>query len=307
MSDLVITGATGFVGQRLVKKALDQEHRVEAWVRSPEKLEELKSSNLEIIQWRANGEEAMASRLESVDAVVHLAAYLPPSYGDQNQAEECFRVNALGTLELLEACSEADVDKFVFTSSGNVYTPGHESVDENSPTYPSWRAPYYLTSKLSGEVFVDHFRRSDALESTVILRPPAIYGPGMKGGVVPLFAQRLLAGEPIQVNDGGRHRVDLVFVDDVVDAILAAVARDVSGPFNIGSGTRPSILELAQSLVSICDVPEDLVEVEPASDGDEGDSTGFSGLDIQRARRELDYDPRSLEEGLRRYVDSLRE
>ena len=302
MSTIAITGCSGFVGRRVLDAALRQGHQIQAWEQNPEQLADVDSPNLHVVPWDARRGVTAAARLAEVDAMVHLAAFIPPAYGDPNNAPKCFGINTLATLELLEACAQTGVDRFVYTSSGNVYRPGDATACEDAPLYPSKRAPYYLASKLSGEVFVDHFRHNGDIASTAVLRPSGIYGPGMNGGVVRTFAKRLANKEPIRVNDGGRHTVDLVWVDDVADAALAAATRDVDGPFNVGSGERTTIRQLAETLAALCDAPDDLVDIQPADDPSETPS-GFCGLDIRRARDLLDFEPTPLREGLARMID----
>lgn len=306
MNRLVLTGATGFLGERVLHLMLDEGREVDAWVRSPEKLDGLDDPNLDVVPWEAGDDVPDQGRLRDADALVHLAAYLPPSYSETEHAAQCFRVNAMGTLKLLEQAAEAGVPKFIYISSGNVYRPDRDTAAEAAPTYPSWRAPFYLTSKLSGEIFVDYFRGQNAFESAIVLRPSAIYGPGMDSGVIKLFARRLVDGAPIEVHDGGRHRVDPVYVDDVVQAVDLSLSHSGSGQFNVGSGRAHSMLELAESLVSICEVSPDLMTVHPSDDPGESPQ-GFPALDITRAREQLGYSPRSFEQGLRALVDALRD
>ena len=305
MQKLAITGATGFVGRHVLRAALESGHSVSAWVRSVEKLADFEDPNLEIIQWQADEHLEGKHQLDGVDAVIHLAAFLPPSYSAPEHAEQCFRVNTMGTLKLLESSQKAGVSKFIYISSGNIYRPGMAAATEDAPTYPSWRAPYYLTSKLAAGVAVDHFRQQNAFDSTIILRPSAIYGPGMSSGVIPYFAQRLLKGKAIEVSDGGRHEVDFVYVYDVVQAIEKSLSCESSDCFNVGSGRRHSILELARTLSDICDASEEQISVVPAANTDTPPK-GFSGLDITHIRDTLGYEPTDFSVGLRQFVDHLR-
>ena len=303
MEKVIITGATGFVGRRLLKTMLDQDIEVMALVREPEALASVESKNLEVREWHA-GDALDSGVFEGWDSMVHMAAYLPANYSDPSEAGRCLEINALATLELLRQSAEAGLSKFVYVSSGNIYRPGEDRVSEDFGTYPSWRAPYYLSSKLVGEIFSDHFGQSGAIESTIVLRPSAIYGPGMgDGGVVPLFAKRLLDGEPIELSDGGRHQVDLVYVDDVVQAIDKALNTEVSGQFNVGSGERHTILELAEGLLAASGAARELMTVHPTEDGDY--QPGFSGLDVSRAKQLLGYQPTTLRDGLQIYIEYL--
>ncbi|MGH8542177.1 MAG: NAD-dependent epimerase/dehydratase family protein [Gammaproteobacteria bacterium] len=297
MRTLVVTGAAGFIGRRLVTAGLARGWAVRALVRDPSSMP--MGDHLNAYRWDASAAETRAHLLEGADAVCHLAALIPPDGNNPAFAKPCFGVNALGTLSLLAAAHEAGVSRFVHVASGNAYAPRPGLVGENHSLYPSERSPYYFISKIAGEVFVDHWRRTRGLSSCV-LRLGSVYGPGMKSkGLVPIFTQRLHAGQPIVVRDGGGFATDLVFVDDVVSAAHSALEGDVIGAFNIGSGVRTTVRELAALLVEIVGADPSLVTI--GSPGAAPD-IGFAGLDVSRARAELGYRPTPLREGLRRYV-----
>lgn len=291
---VAVTGASGFVGRHLVRRLLAEGWQVRALGRRP-----VDGARFE--RWEAGRTEPSA--LAGVDAVCHLAAHLPASYADPDEASRCLEVNALGTLELLRAAREAGVPAFVYVSSGNVYAPTVDPVRETDPIWPASAAPWYLSSKAVGDLYVAHAGQAGWMR-TVQLRPSAVYGPGMTGGVVATFAARLARGEPVRVSDGGRHRVDPVLVDDVVEAVLRAVERPVRGPYNIGSGRSTSVLEIARWLAAAIGAREALVELEPPSDRP---ATGFAPLAIDRARDDLGYVPTPPAEGLARYAASVRE
>ncbi len=139
-----------------------------------------------------------------------------------------------------------------------------------------------------------------------MLRFANVYGPrqdsSLEGGVVSIFLERMATGEPtLLFGDGGNER-DYVYVGDVVDAVLAASARD-HGVYNVGTGVATSVLELHELCrrVSGSDAPPQHVE-ERAGDARR------SVLDVTLARDELGWEPAvSLEDGLRRTWDSLRD
>lgn len=251
--------------------------------------------------WDIAASDPPVDLLAGVDVVCHLAAFIPPDYRDPTCAERCFRINALGTLAVLGAARAAGVRRFVHFASGNAYVPRPAAVREDHPLYPAHHAPYYLTSKVTSEVFVEHWSRAGAL-SGCILRLASVYGPGMPGGVVPVFATRLYQRSPIVLHDGGRHAADLVFVDDVVEAALAAAEIELNGPFNIGTGIATTVRDLAEALVVLTGANPDLVTVEPPADPA---VQGFAALDNTRARAELGLRPTDLREGLHRYLHSL--
>jgi UDP-glucose 4-epimerase len=301
---VAVTGASGFVGRRLVDALLGRGLVVRALV--PNEAEAARvPSGAEVRLWDVTRSGDTAGTLEGVRGLCHLAAFLPPSYADPAFAATCLDVNALGTLTLLQAAVGAGVGRLVHFSSGNVYRRQTAPVGEDAVLYPSAQAPYYLASKLCGEIFATHFLESGRLD-VAVLRPSSVYGPGMvASGLVPTFASRLRTGQEVTVQDGGLYRTDLVYVDDVVEVAAQALLRDVRGAFNVGSGRAWSVLEVAETLIHLLGCDPSLVRVEPPSAT--SGAKGFAPLDIRRARRELDYAPRDLEQGLRGYLASLAE
>lgn len=293
-----ITGATGFVGARLLSRLEGAGHELLSFTLERERPPGLhtRTAHLDLTA------PISTTDLTGLDAVVHLAAFIPPSYTDAAHARTCMEVNALGTLALARACAAAGVRCFVHFSSGNAYVRQDRAVREADPLYPSARATYYLASKVAGETYADHVGRETAMR-VVVLRPASIYGPRMRGGLVPTLARRLKDGQDVTLQDGGAYAVDLVFVDDVAEAAAAACEREVRGAFNVGSGVSHTTHEVARTLCSILGRGEDAITVVPASPA--GADPGFSPLDVTRARAELGYTPRSLRAGLSEYVASL--
>ncbi|MEQ1506261.1 MAG: NAD-dependent epimerase/dehydratase family protein, partial [Myxococcota bacterium] len=235
--------------------------------------------------------------LDGVDAVVHAAAHRPAAYADPGAAAACLTVNAVGTSALVEQAAAAGVRRFVYLSAGNVYRPLGRPAQEDDPIWPSHRAPYYLGSKICGEFFVSAATEAGRI-AAVSLRPSAIYGPGMPAGLVSTLVGRLRAGQGVTLADGGRYEADLVAVDDVVDAIVAALARPVSGAVNVGSGTTVTAAVLARTVAALVGADPASITIEP----ERGDPPGFVALDVRRAQAELGITPRSLAVGLQRMV-----
>lgn len=289
---VAVTGAGGFLGRRLVRALVAAGRPVLALARDPSRVPA--GSGVEVRRWEAGEDPGLPAGLA---AVVHAAAHRPARYDDPSEAHRCLEVNALATLALAGRAADAGAGRFVYLSAGNVYRPLDRPAREDDPIWPSHRAPFYLGSKICGEFFLE------ALAGRLPvcrLRPAAIYGPGMPPGLVPTFLGRLRSGQPITVADGGRYRADLVYVDDVVGAVLAAIDRGEEGPFNLGSGAATPVGELAALLVGLLGADPALVRVEPPV----GEAPGFAALDSGRAAARLGYRPRVAAEGLR---DWLRE
>ena len=293
---LVVTGAGGFIGMRLVQIALQDGWEVTALLRDPKKISHLNCSQLRVERWNIGESVLSQDLLLGADALCHLAAFVPPDYADPVHAAECFRVNALGTLELSLRASEAKVGRFVFFSSAQIYAPTRGAVSEEALVYPAFRAPFYLSSKLTAEIFVQHQSISKALPLT-ILRLASVYGSGMsRKGMISEFIQRISDGQAIDVLNGGTYSIDFIHVNDVTRAALTAIEEEADGLFNIGSGQARTSLEVANILVELMGADKKLINVHPY---DNQSSAGFSALDVQKAKIAFGFSPIRLEDGLK--------
>jgi UDP-glucose 4-epimerase len=288
-----ITGAGGFIGHHLVATIAGAGHEVLAFVRRHPPPPGVPCRTIDLVR-----PQDLDETLRGLDALIHAAAHVPASYLDPGEARACFEVNTLATLELLRAAERVSLGKFVLFSSGNIYRVGPVPVAENGPVEPSPRAPYYLASKACADLFAEQFRRETRVP-VVTLRPSAVYGPGLRRGLIAVLLERLSKREVVTIDDGGRYRADMVSVTDVANAALAALERPVQGPFNVGSGTATGPLEVGETLARLVGASPALLQVQPPR-GERPE--GFAPLAIDRARRELDYSPRPLEKGLAEYV-----
>ena len=301
MPILAITGANGFIGRHLTMAALARGWSVRALSRNSEWLRSLTpNGNLTIHEHDLTGPLDLKI-LEGVGALCHLAAYVPPNHDDPSHAQNCLLDNALGTQRLLEAARQVGGIQFLYYSGGNSYTYQDRQVGELDPLFPTGHAVYYLASKLMGELFCEHYRLVHSQQTTT-LRISSVYGPGQVRGVIPMFISQLNAGSPIQINDGGRYSVDLVFVEDVVQATWQVIEQRSLGIYNIGSGQSHSILEVAEIIAELACAGPDLLHVGPLN---EVRQSGFASLDITKARTKLGYEPTPLREGLKRIFQSL--
>jgi len=216
------------------------------------------------------------------------------------------QVNVIGGINLLKACVDHDVRKFVFISTGGALygEPDVVPADEDHPIRPL--SPYG-TSKFCFEQYLGTFNRTFGLEFTV-LRYANIYGPRQdfmseEGRVVAIFASRMLAGKPITIDGDGAQSRDMLHVGDAATANLTALEHGAGGTYHVSSGVNVSVNELYRKLAILTDY-----KLEPEhGPGRKGDVYRIA-LDNARARRDLSWEPRvSLEEGLSLTVDYFRE
>ena len=290
---VAVTGAGGQLGALVQRRLSEAGHEVNAFSTSLPL-----SATGQVVRWSADEPwQHTADSLRGTHVVVHAAAHIPRVLDDPSEALRCVEVNAIGTLNLLRAGASAGVERFVYVSSANVLSPRGDRVDEDAPVGGE-HAPYYLGSKVLGEVYV----RGAMVRglSAVIVRPSTIYGPGLERGVLWSFATRLRARQPIRVADGGRFRSDFVWRDDVASVVSACAMDRRNGALNVGSGHATSILEVAQMLCEVMHADPSLITVDPPPPSADMRPSGFAAVDITRAQEWFAYAPTPLRQGLER-------
>lgn len=291
---LALTGGSGFIGRHFADAARKKGYRIRhLGRRAPAAMipgDEFRPLDLADV-------DAGAKLSAGCDVLVHLAAYIPRNHHDPAEAERCWRINAMGTLRLLEMAARDQVAHVVQAGSANAYAPADAPPDETSALFPSSRG-YYLGSKILQEIYAEEFCRSAGMRLST-LRLASVYGPGQDSGALGAMSQAALAGGPVRVCGTGAFGSDMVLVDDVVQAILLVLDRNATGPFNVGSGTRTSIEQLAETLAELCQVQ---IQHDPTTGTTD---LGFPALDIQRLNR-LGYSPSPIDVGLRIMLDRQR-
>jgi UDP-glucose 4-epimerase len=216
-------------------------------------------------------------------------------------------VNVTGTLNLLKACSDSGVKRFIQASSASVYGDT-ETLPLTEDLAPKPISPYAV-SELAAENYTKVFWKIYGLE-TVCLRYFNVYGPRQTyssySGVITIFVNQLLKNQqPVIYGDGGQTR-DFVYVEDVVNAnMLALKTKKATGEaFNIATGTTTTINKLVENLQEIMDKKGLKMVHKDARTGD----IRHSYASIDKAGKILGYKPMfSLKEGLTKLVEWYRE
>jgi UDP-glucose 4-epimerase len=288
---IAVTGGTGAVGRRVVRDLVGSGFHVRSLSRTAVADAEHVPVDL------ATDEPVGAELLSGCSAVVHLASHIPRKPEDPASAELCLRINAIGTLKLLQASEEAGIGRFIQTTSANAYAPGLEAPREEDAMYPSERGVFYLSSKVVQDVLGSYWANRRAMVVTT-LRLSSVYGAGAETSLFTRFARALHAGDPITLANGGSFGADFVDIADVSSAIVRFLTADAAGVFNIASGERTTLLQAARLLIELIGSAEDRLIVEPERETE----AGFPRMDISKAL-DFGFAPSDLRTGLGRLVE----
>ena len=291
----VVTGGAGVIGSHVVDRLLQAEYSVTVIDNmSGGKHENIHPKAKLVVADVTTTEAATAIQVARPELIVHAAAQISVSVSTREPLNDA-QINVLGTLNVLEAARAAETHKIVyFGSGGTAYgQPQEIPVGESHPTAPE--NPYGM-SKLTGELYLDMYRRVQGLDSTV-LRLANIYGPRQdphgEAGVIAIFAQAMLSDSPVKIFGDGNDERDYVFVSDVVDAVMAAID---GGPdvCNIGSGIGTNVNELCAKLAALTGYQKD-PQYDPPRPGD----IHAISLDASLAEATLGWSPKiNLDKGL---------
>ena len=316
-----VTGGTGFIGERLVKRLRDRGDDVVALVRSREKGKKLEEMGATLVEGDLSSSDAIHSAVKGCDAAFHVAAVYKVGIPEKEH-EAMYDSNVRGTERVLDAAFQAGVSRIVYVSTINVFgNTGGEVVDESYERPGNDFLSYYDETKyLSHEVAKE---RIDKGVPVVIVQPGGVYGPGDHsevGNVIDQVATGKLKALPF-----AGLGLNLVYVDDVADGILLAHDKGKIGESYVLGGEITTMRGMVDKTAKIAgrkppkrDMPSGVIKLAAPAGPLVGKMMGFppnfrelisasDGVTYwakdDKARSELGYSPRDLETGLRQTLD----
>ena len=299
--NVLVTGATGFIGSHLCEGLIRKGYNVFGISRSYqiERIKPLLDSKGVFFQKGDIQDLELLYNIinnNSIKAIFHLAAVLPHNNG-LDDPFPFFNVNARGTLNLLNAAYLNGVEVFIYASTMSVYSEPsmYLPVDEKHPVQPS---TIYGVSKLEGELYCNAYSKK---MNITILRYGGAYGQGQhKHNAMFRFITQALNNRPITIYGNGIQTTDFTYIRDIVQATLLAFEESKPGVYNIGSGEEISIRELAERVINLTNSKSEIILTNTST------NRPFRFvLDIIKAREILGYSPFSFNEGLAEYISEF--
>ncbi|MBA3255286.1 MAG: NAD-dependent epimerase/dehydratase family protein [Pyrinomonadaceae bacterium] len=303
--NILVTGGAGFIGSHLADRMAEEGHTVLV-------IDNESTGRRENVPAAARYIKGDVTRLDELEpaftfglnAVCHIAGQVS-LIGSFTDPMTDLRTNVLGTLNVLQLCIKYHVRRLLYASSMTVY--GGSEVLPTPEETPGQPISYYGITKYAGERYVHTTAERTDLDfdfHVTSFRMFNVYGPRQAldnpyQGVLGIFLGNLLRGEPFTIFGDGEQSRDFVYIGDVVQAWAGALCNPASYGriFNVGSGQRLSINQLADKTIAALDHTraEDSIIYAPGRPGEQR----HVEADISRARTVLGWEPRvSFDEGL---------
>ena len=309
-----LTGATGFVGGRLARQLVEAGHQVVAVVRDPARAKDLADPGIAVHQGDVTDKESMRAPMTGVDGVFHVAAWYKVGVKDKREAEA---TNVQGTRHVLELMRELGIPKGVYTSTLGVFSDTRGRLVDETYRYTGPYLTEYERTKAAAHYEVAEPMMAAGLPLVIVL-PGLIYGPGDTSTVRRTLLQYLQGKLPMMPRESAYC---WAHVDDVARGHILALEKGRPGESYIIAGPRHTFIEgmelaeritglpaprmraapgMMKAMAAVMGVVEKVAPVQEAYASESLRAiAGVTYLgDNAKARRELGYNPRSLQEGL---------
>ncbi len=313
---ILVTGAGGFIGSHLTERLVELGADVSALVRYNsrndwgmiELFPEETKEKINVITGDIKDSDAMRWAAKDINIIFHLAALIPIPYS-YIHPRESIETNTIGTLNVLMAAKENNVERMIHTSTSETYgTAQYIPIDEKHPL--QGQSPY-SASKIGADKIVESFYLSYGLP-VATLRPFNVYGPRQSArAVIPTIITQALTKNEVFL--GSKHPTrDLTYVADTVEGFikLAEADKSVLGEvINVGSNFEISICDLANKIVSLISKNTDKdIKIKFDEFRVRPDKSEVERLwcDNRKAKKFMNWESKvSLDEGLKKTIDYI--
>ena len=317
MSSVLVTGGTGVMGSWVARRLVDQGAEVVAYSRHPDtSLISDIADRVKLVSGDILDLPSIIHTIKTygVERIIHMSTVLPDQLN--SNPFTAYRINVDGTMNILEAARLMDIKRVVYTSTVGVYAqsqgeyayPTYKPMEEDYPKVPMG---IYDATKFFCENMALNYNRLFGTD-VVINRFAFTYGPGKQArhGILSIHSKIIesaMLGKPMKIPQGGDEKLDMIYVRDVAKGIvLACFAENLEERvFNIGTGTGETFSHMIEILKNVLgDVP---IEIGPGLNPMGVPKPSYRVLSIERARRELGYEPDyDLEAAVKDYIETLR-
>jgi nucleoside-diphosphate-sugar epimerase len=237
--EIFVTGGTGFIGENLIKRLLQDGHTIHAIYRSEKKKNDLNLPQVKWFKGDITSVESLEKAMEGCQQAYHIAGY---AVAWEEAPGYFHKYNVEGTRNVLEAALKKNIQKIVFTSTAGVYGPSLNNkiiTEETQSAVPYFTG--YEASKAEAEKLIQDFIQTTGLP-VVIVNPTRVFGPGSlsQSNSVTLMINQYLEGKWHFIPGNGKAIGNYVFIDDVVNGLVLAMEKGKGGEKYIFGGENVS-------------------------------------------------------------------
>jgi dihydroflavonol-4-reductase len=318
-----VTGGTGFIGGEVVRQLRDRGDDVVCLVRSPEKGKAVAALGCELAAGDLGDEAALRAGMEGCDAVIHAAAMYEVGI-PAKQRPAMWEANVAGTERVMKVALAAQVPRIAYVSTVGVFGNTHKKVVDESYEHPGQGfTSYYEETKLEAHKIVKRMIAEQDLPA-IIVQPGGVYGPGDTSQVADLLKE-FFAGK-LPLLPFPELGICMSHVEDIAGGVLLALDKGKLGEIYVISGPATTMRGAIEMVASVSgrkapkrDLPTPLMKAlipigplvgkvmgQPPNLRElisSGDGVTF-WASYGKAERELGYQPRGLEEGLRQTLEA---
>lgn len=325
MNTVLITGASGFIGGHLAGTLAQAGHRVHVLARTTSQIRHLQHDNISIFSGDLLDKKSIQQAMTNCSQVYHLAG-LAKMWMSNKQAYH--DINVTGTRNTLDIAAELPVEKIIVTSTAGVFPPSNGAItNEHTPRQPALYTEYERTKNAAEELALAYAAKGLPV---IVINPTKVYGPGPidDSNTATLMLRDYLRGKWKIIPGNGKGTMNYVYIDDAVSGMVMAMETARPGSQYIIGGENASydrffdlIKELSgikrrlihipypviRSIAWLEDTKTSLFKTRPLITSEWVKKLPYDwSKDIGKAQRELNYQARSLEAGLRQTIDWLR-
>ncbi len=318
--NILVTGATGFIGSHLVEALIDKGYEVYGLFRDSKKSDFLRRLGAKPVYGDLLNKDSLKKALTNVDIVFHLAAAL---HANTKSKKRFFDVNVLGTKNLIEACLESEVKRFLHCSSVGVHGVTKKLANENSPCEPT---TYYDKSKYLAEKLVRNYLNNGKMDITIVRPAAIVYGPRDFSAMYGLF--KAIESKKFMIIGNGRNVIHMIYVKNLVHGMILAAENNIANgqTYILADETLTTVKDIQNIIAKTLNVPKNNLHIPvwlatlmalnfevlskimnfspPLTFSRVSFLTSNRAYDISKAKKELGFKSlTSLQHGIRETVD----
>ena len=303
---ILLIGGSGFVGLHLAKRLSESGKDITIFAKYTDKAEEVDfSKKIKFIKGDVADYRAIEKSIKDKEAIINLAAIVQ-DIGDFNPYPD-LEVNCCGQINILEARRKVNPgSKYIFIGTRAQFGKVGEEDLPVSEEHCQKPISLYGIHKQTAENYCKLYERTFNLKS-VILRLPQVYGPSLTNedtySIINKFIGKAMQNEMLYVNGFGQDIKDIIYIDDVANLIIKILESKIDkGIFNVGSGQKVKLIEIAEKIVKLC--KSGSFKAVPFPPNLEKFELGSFYFDISKVKKTFNWEPQtSIEEGIKKTVE----